>query len=79
MKERPFEKWKINRHYAESPDGKYKFWVSNGYMFFADEGIEQLLSLLSFWEKIRVWRELKKEMRIRVTELLDVPPIKGVE
>lgn len=70
IKERPFKDWAINRFHAESPNGKYKFWIPNGLMFFRDEGQEQLLSLLSYWEKRRVWKEIKKEMLLRVDEIL---------
>jgi len=71
LKHRPFENWAINRFHARSPDDKYSFWIPNGFWFFHDEGKEQLLSLLSFWEKLKVWRALREEMKLRISELLN--------
>lgn len=80
LKDRPFESWHIDRYRALSPDGKYRFWIASGLIFFRDDGgEEQLLNLLSFWQKWKVWRALKKEMEMRVSELLSPQPNRDKE
>lgn len=71
MEKRPFKDWKITRFKAESPDEKYTFWIASGFYFFRDIGKEQLLSLLPFLKKYRVWREVRKEMVSRASDLLN--------
>jgi hypothetical protein len=71
IKERPFEKWVINTHRAKSPDGKYSFWIASGFMFFHDNHChEQLLSLVGCRTRYKIWKELKKEMILRIDEVL---------
>lgn len=71
IRDRPFKDWMIDRYHAQTKDFNYRFWISNGFFSFKDEGNQQLLSIIPIWTRYRIWRELKKEMLLRVSELLD--------
>lgn len=76
MKLRFFKNWEIDRFTAISPDEKYEIWHCNGFMFFEDyrnilSQRKPFISLMNCWDKWRLWRALKQELRIRSKELLD--------
>lgn len=60
-----FESWIIDGYYIQSPDGRHKLWVANGFTFFEDKGAEPLISGLNLYDKWLIWREYKKELRRR--------------
>lgn len=62
-----FRGWEIDHYTAEHPEKGYKLWIPNGLTFFRDyEGAsEPFLSGTSFWQRWRIWRELKRERRRR--------------
>ena len=68
---RIFKDW-IFDGYTLSND-KYCLWVCNGFCFFADHRMfnnaKPLLSLMGFLEKLKLWREVKKEKKLRGKEL----------
>jgi hypothetical protein len=74
-----FKDWKIE-YYRASHEGK-SLWICNGFQFFKDEKLKTFLSHLSFFQRYRLWRELKREIRERaqkeITNLINKTPQEG--
>ena len=76
MKLRFFKDWYIGRFIAISPDEEYEIWHCNGFMFFEDYinpyvSRKPFTRIMTYWDRRRLWRAFKRELRIRSKELLD--------
>lgn len=66
-----FSTWKINGYRAENEN--HCLWICNGFIFFRDcdsfgNNPKPFLMHLSWFQRYRLWRELKREMRRRSFE-----------
>lgn len=71
--ETKFKDWSINAHKAMSQDGQRCLWVGNGFMGFADYSHDAKVAMivgLSKWDRYRLWRELRREMKNRLNAFL---------
>lgn len=57
--------WTFTRHYAIHEGRGYRLWIGVSPGFMQDEGRERLLAGLTWWEKRKVWKELRREMHQR--------------
>lgn len=68
-KHRPLERWIFDKFCISSPDKKYCLWVANGFTYFEDHfrtyEENDLLSLLTLWQRYKFWRMYKREKRLR--------------
>ncbi len=65
-----FKDWEITSFRAEY-DG-YALWTANGFLLFTDVGgAKELLSLCNYWERKKLWRELKREKRERLKKIFN--------
>jgi hypothetical protein len=57
-----FDGWTRNQYSVVSPDGRYRLWTGNGFLFFNDFEImnsKPLLAGASLWTRWRLWQELR--------------------
>lgn len=54
-----FKDWEFGKHTIKYKE--YSLWVSNGFMFFGDDG-EPFLRAFNIWERLLIWIEFKKEI-----------------
>lgn len=73
-KETRFHDWKIDGYVAYSPDGKYAFWIANGFSFFRDYDPhfprQTFLSGVGIWQRWKIWREFCRERKYRARDFL---------
>ncbi len=68
-----FTDWGISSYRATHPDGDIKLWLPSGFLNFRDDSDSMVpfLSSLGIWERWKVWRCLKAEMRKRTLRVCE--------
>ena len=65
-----FTDWKIDKFEATSPDKTKCFWIASGFCSFDDSDFcltaEPVIKGLSWWQKRLLWRELERELCLRL-------------
>jgi hypothetical protein len=67
-----FKDWIFEYYRIASPDRKYSLWVCNGFSSFRDDvntTPKSLINDLGFWDRLKLWKEYKREKMRRLMNL----------
>lgn len=76
MKETMFHDWTIDGYTAMSPDGKFRLWIANGFLYFHDRDAHYprmtLLKGVNIWTRWLIWQEFCEERQRRTEAVLNL-------